>query len=355
MIELKRGNLLKQDAEALVNTVNCVGVMGRGVALEFKKNFSENYKFYKEACKKGEVRPGFMFVFDTHSLLGPKIIINFPTKRHWKEKSRLEDVEAGLVDLVKVLRERQIQSVAIPPLGCGLGGLDWNIVRPMIEQSLSVLPDVHVILYEPGPAPSTTVQKMQAEKPKLTVGRAALLALIGKYLDALMDESVSLLEIHKLLYFMQEAGEPLKLNYKKAVYGPYAENLRHVLIMLNGHYISGYDDQIDSPEKPIEVINGSISEGEEFLRNHPTTLDRFNRVCKLISGFESSFGMELLSTVHWVAMHEGATDQIQATKMLYSWNKRKRMFTEGHIGLAWETLTSQGWITSKAAGNSFGG
>jgi O-acetyl-ADP-ribose deacetylase (regulator of RNase III) len=348
MIEIKKGNILKQEADALVNTVNCVGVMGRGVALEFKKAFPENCKLYKDACKKGEVKPGSMFVFETNTLVGPKFIINFPTKRHWKEKSRIGDISSGLVDLVKVLKERQICSVAIPPLGCGLGGLDWNVVKPMIEKSLVGLPDVHVVLFEPGQVPPSTFQRPQTEKPKLTVGRAALLALIGKYLEALMDESVSLLEIHKLLYFIQEAGEPLKLKYQKAIYGPYAENLRHVLILLNGHYISGYDDQVDSPEKPIEVINGSISEGEEFLRNYAETLDCFNRVCKLINGFESPFGMELLSTVHWVAMHEGATDKSQAADLIYKWNRRKQMFAEEHIGLAWETLQSQGWINSKA-------
>lgn len=353
MIEFKKGNILKQDAEALVNTVNCVGVMGRGIALQFKEAFPDNYKHYKEACKKGEVKPGKMFVFDTHVLLGPKIIINFPTKRHWKEKSRLEDIESGLPDLIKALKDKQIHSVAIPPLGCGLGGLDWKVVRPIIEKALSGLPDLKVYLFEPEPNITIIAQNPAAEKPKLTIGRAALLALIGKYLEALMDESISLLEIHKLLYFMQIAGEPLQLRYQKALYGPYAENLRHVLSLLNGHYISGYDDHIDSPDKPIEVINGAISEGEAFLQNHLETLDRFNRVCKLINGFESPFGMELLSTVHWVAAQEKAVDKTQAAALIYAWNKRKQMFSEEHIGLAWETLKSQEWISSKATENAF--
>jgi O-acetyl-ADP-ribose deacetylase (regulator of RNase III) len=347
MITIKQGNILKQEVEALVNTVNCVGVMGRGVALQFKQAFPENYKLYKDACKKGEVKPGRMFVFDMHTMIGPKIIINFPTKRHWKEKSRIEDIESGLIDLMQVLRTRDIKSVAIPPLGCGLGGLDWKMVRPLIENALSELPDIQAILFEPGAAPNEG-QAVQTEKPKLTIGRAVLLALIGKYLDALMDESISLLEIHKLLYFMQAAGEPLRLKYQKAIYGPYAENLRHVLSVLNGHYLSGYDDRIDTPEKPIEAINGSISEGEEFLRHHEQTLNRFHRVCELINGFESPFGMELLSTVHWVATQENAANKAQAAELIYTWNKRKKMFTEDHIGLAWDTLSSQGWISTMA-------
>ena len=163
-----------------------------------------------------------------------------------------------------------------------------------------------------------------------------------------MDESISLLEIHKLLYFMQAAGEPLRLKYQKAIYGPYAQNLRHVLSLLNGHYISGYDDRVDSPEKTIEVINGSISEGEVFLENHTGTIGHFSRVFNLINGFESPFGMELLSTVHWVAVQEGAVEPKQAADLIYKWNQRKQMFTKVHIGIAWEALTSQGWISEKA-------
>jgi O-acetyl-ADP-ribose deacetylase (regulator of RNase III) len=149
MTELKKGNILKQEAVALVNTVNCVGVMGRGVALQFKEEFPENYKRYKIACDKGLVKPGHMFVFETGMLLGPKFIINFPTKRHWREKSRIEDIESGLVDFINVLKERNINSVAVPPLGCGLGGLKWSIVKPMIEKALAYLPNIHVYLFEP--------------------------------------------------------------------------------------------------------------------------------------------------------------------------------------------------------------
>jgi O-acetyl-ADP-ribose deacetylase (regulator of RNase III)/uncharacterized protein YwgA len=352
MIELKKGNILKQEAEALVNTVNCVGVMGRGIALQFREEYPENYKLYKDACKKKEVKPGHMFVFDTNMMMGPKIIINFPTKRHWKEKSRIEDIEAGLRDLVNILKERNINSVAVPPLGCGLGGLDWNIVRSMIEKAFSVLPDLKIYLFEPEPDILIAPNPLQTEKPKLTTGRAALLALIGKYLDALMDESITLLEIHKLMYFMQTSGEPLRLRYQKALYGPYAENLRHVLSLLNGHYISGYDDHVDSPGKSIEVINGAVSAGETFLQNNKQTLDRFNRVCTLINGFESPFGMELLSTVHWVAANEGATDAAQAVALVYAWNERKKMFTEEHIRIAWQALESHSWIPSKAAAHA---
>ena len=125
MIEYKTGNLLHEDAEALVNSVNCVGVMGRGIALQFKRAWPDNFRAYAAACRRGEVRPGRMFVFPTNQLDNPKYIINFPTKRHWRSKSRLEDIRAGLEALAQEIRQRKIRSVAVPPLGSGLGGLPW--------------------------------------------------------------------------------------------------------------------------------------------------------------------------------------------------------------------------------------
>lgn len=142
MIEYTSGDILKCEADALVNTVNCVGVMGRGIALQFKNVYPDNFKAYEAACKREAVQPGRMFVFDTGQLTLPRFIINFPTKRHWRGKSRIEDIESGLTDLVKVIRDKGIRSIAIPPLGAGLGGLDWSDVRPRIERALTGLADV---------------------------------------------------------------------------------------------------------------------------------------------------------------------------------------------------------------------
>ncbi len=146
-----QGNLLACDAEALVNTVNCVGVMGKGIALAFKKAYPENFTAYAQACRRGDVRPGRVFVCDAPAseLIGPLLLLNVPTKRHWRDPSRLSDVEAGIADLVRVCREREIESIAIPPLGCGNGGLDWRVVRPKIVRALSTLPDLTVYLYDP--------------------------------------------------------------------------------------------------------------------------------------------------------------------------------------------------------------
>jgi O-acetyl-ADP-ribose deacetylase (regulator of RNase III) len=153
MIQFTRGDILKAETEALVNTVNCVGVMGRGIALQFKNVFPANFSAYETACRRGEVQPGRMFVYDTGELTCPRYIINFPTKRHWRGKSRIEDIEAGLAALVDEIRSRKIKSIAIPPLGSGLGGLDWTAVRPLIQNAMAALPEVDALVFEPGGAP----------------------------------------------------------------------------------------------------------------------------------------------------------------------------------------------------------
>lgn len=344
MIHQADGDILKHKADALVNTVNCMGVMGRGIALQFRRAFEDNYEAYRKAVKAGEIRPGRMFVFDRSALEGPRWIINFPTKRHWKGKSRIEDIDAGLIDLVRVIQEKRIRSIAIPPLGCGLGGLDWAEVRPRIETALSLVPEVNVYLFEPGKAPAVTEMINHTKRPMLTTARAALLGLIQGYLAGLMDVGITLLEVHKLMYFLQAAGEPLKLNFRPAPYGPYAENLRHVLNLLEGHYIRGYGEGGDDPRKPIELTEGAGAEGLAFLRDWPETLGRFDHVSELIEGFESPYGLELLATVHWVADRQGAKTVDQAAEQVHSWNNRKSMFTRHQIQAAWDQLRRLGWI-----------
>lgn len=149
MIEFKMGDILAEDVEALVNTVNCVGIMGRGIALQFKRAYPENFSSYEAACRRQDVVPGRMLVFETGQLTNPRYIINFPTKRHWRGKSRIEDIESGLEALVAEIEGRGIRSVAIPPLGAGLGGLDWADVWARIERALRRLPDVRVVVFEP--------------------------------------------------------------------------------------------------------------------------------------------------------------------------------------------------------------
>lgn len=345
MIELKAGNILAENADALVNTVNCVGIMGRGIALQFKMAFSENFEAYKAACKRGEVQPGRMFVFATGQLTNPRYIINFPTKRHWRGKSRMCDIEAGLTDLVAEIKARKIRSVAIPPLGSGLGGLDWSDVRCRIEAAAHGIPNVRVVLFEPRGAPAARAMPRSREVPAMTPGRAALVGLIERYLGGLMDPFVSLLEVHKLLYFMQQAGAPLRLQFKKALYGPYAENLRHVLTAIEGHLISGYGDGGDAPDKQLELVPGAVADASSFLQDHPEARARSDRVADLVEGFETPFGLELLSTVHWVSARGGANTLDDVVAQVYAWGERKGQFSRRQVELAFEVLKSKGWLS----------
>ena len=345
MIEYVSGDILKCEAEALVNTVNCVGMMGRGIALQFKSAYPENFKAYAAACKQGEVQPGRMFIHETGQLTPPRYIINFPTKRHWRGKSRIEDIEAGLVALADVIRTKHIHSIAIPPLGSGLGGLEWSEVKPRIEVALREVSDVQVMVFEPGGAPAVDAMVHNREVPAMTAGRAALVELVHRYLAGLLDPFVTLLEVHKLMYFMQEAGEPLRLKYVKALYGPYAENLRHVLRAIEGHLIAGYADGGDAPDRQLTLVPGAVQDASVFLNQHARTRERFDRVAALVDGFESPSGLELLSTVHWVMRHEGAANLDAVTERVYAWNPRKGQFTRRQIGIAADVLTRQRWMT----------
>lgn len=330
--------------EALVNTVNCVGVMGRGIALQFKHAFPANFEAYAVACDRGEVQPGRMFVTETGLLTGPRYIINFPTKRHWRGKSRMEDIEAGLAALAQEIRQRGIRSVAIPPLGSSLGGLNWADVRPRIEAALSKLPDVDVLIFEPFEATRETTTFRAKDVPKMTPGRASLVGLIDRYLAALLDPFITLLEVHKLMYFLQEAGEPLRLRFVKGPYGPYAENLRHVLVAIEGHLIAGYADGGDVPYKQLALVPGAVQEATAFLQSHADTRERFNRVTQLVEGFETPFGLELLSTVHWVVAHDGVQSQPAVVQAVHDWAPGKWQFTDAQIELASARLQAEGWL-----------
>lgn len=347
MIRLVKGNILRANAEALVNTVNCVGFMGRGIAAQFKRAFPENFDVYERACKDGRVQPGHILAVPTGRLTGPAYVLNFPTKRHWRGRSRIEDIDAGLEALVAEVQRLQLRSVAIPPLGCGLGGLDWSVVRPRIERAFASLNDVVVTIYEPDGAPAAEQGAAGSAPPKVTPGRAILVGLIERYLGGLLEPRVTLLEVHKLVYFAQAAGEPLRLRFAKAPYGPYAENLRHVLSAIEGHLVRGYGDGGDQPDKPLELLPGAAGRARAVLVDHDDSRARFDRVAALVDGYETPFGMELLASVHWVAVH-GADGLEPVVEAIHGWSERKRRFRPDSIELAWRRLHDGGWLACSA-------
>ncbi|MCE2572664.1 type II toxin-antitoxin system antitoxin DNA ADP-ribosyl glycohydrolase DarG [Motilimonas eburnea] len=353
MITYQTGNILHDQADAIINTVNTVGVMGKGLALQFKKAFPACYfKAYKKACDEQSLVVGQVLSFELNSTNAPFYVINFPTKAHWKGKSKLEYIEQGLISLKTEVMRLGVKSVAIPALGSGLGGLPWQDVERLIQQSLADVPDVEWRIYPPQAAPSAQAMPNLTKRPSMTIGRAAVLGLIERYVSTGFGYRLSLLEVQKLVYFLTAAGEPLnKVVFKKHHYGPYADVLRHVLDKMEGHFITGYADGLNKPETPIALKEEAAQEAFRYLEQHQETKQRFDKVAQLIQGFESQNGMELLSTVHWVVTQElpnlEPTDE-ELVRCVHRWNPRKAKMKPAHILAAWNRLKQEQWLVCKA-------
>lgn len=307
MIHYTTGNLLDADVDALVNTVNTVGVMGKGIALMFKERFPKNMAAYAKACKTGEVQTGRMFVTGTGELMGPRWIVNFPTKQHWRAKSQMQWITDGLADLRRFILEHQVTSIAIPPLGAGNGGLRWSDVKPHIEQALGDLSGVDIFIYEPTNQYQNVAKSKGVEK--LTVPRALIAELVRRYWVLGME--CSLLEIQKLAWFLERAIEdeglkPLDLRFTANSYGPYADRLRHLLDALDGSYLKS--DKRISDCDPLDTIwfnDDKRDKVELYLKTEAQDyLPALEKASRLIDGFESPFGLELLSTVDWLLAKE---------------------------------------------------
>lgn len=346
-LEIKTGDIFTEQVEALVNAVNCVGAMGRGIALQFKRRFPENFGAYAALCERGGLRPGRVFVFERR-IAGPKpfprYIINFPTKRHWRDKSRMADIEAGFASLVEEIRLRNIRSIAIPALGAGLGGLSWEEVRDHARSAVEGLDAVRVILFAPRSGPAAGRPSRAANASAITAGRAALVILLDRYLRIGLDPYVTSLEAHKLMYFMQAAGEPLRLTFAKSLDGPYAEKLRHVLSAIEGHLVSGFVDGAELSRSQLALAPGAVEAAQAFMETRPEIQSRLASVLELVEGFETSFGLELLSTVHWVATNEAASTFEDLVQRVYAWNERKQQFSPRQLGIAVNVLSRQGWM-----------
>lgn len=346
MITEKQGNILKADVEALVNTVNTVGAMGKGIALQFKKAFPEMFPAYKSACKKGVLTVEHVHVFKRTTMTNPRYIINFATKKDWKYPSKIEYIEKGLASLIKEVEKRAIKSIALPPLGCGLGGLEWAQVYELIKAAFMNNDDVEVWVYPPQHAPTPKAMVNRTKRPEMNSMRAAVLEMFDQYLE--LGYELTLIEIHKILYFLQESGFSLRLQYRKHFYGPYADNVRHVLHRFEGHFTHGFGDgRHNAPETVIEVDNRAINEAKKYLKEHG---DEHIEKCltgvkELVEGFESPYGLELLASIHWLIHHDTIENEIEAIcAAIASWNERKKkVMQRKHIEIAYERLKNKGY------------
>lgn len=356
MITYTQGNLLEAEAEALVNTVNTFGVMGKGIALMFKERFHKNMKEYAKACKVKQVQTGKMFVTETDELTGPKWVVNFPTKQHWRNPSKLEWIIEGLEDLKRFIITNQVRSIAIPPLGVGNGGLDWPVVRKHIEKALADLEEVNILIYEPTAKYQNVAKTKGVEK--LTPSRALIAELVRRYWVLGME--CSLLEIQKLAWFLERVIEkqnvenPLNLAFKANNYGPYADKLRHVLNALDGSYLKS--EKRISNSNPLDVI--WFDDSKRDLVDHYLKTDAkeylpaLELTSEIIDGFESPYGMELLATVDWLIEKEKCEPIIPAIEQgIRNWpagkkwaGRKAKLFERRAISIALDRLKKKSFI-----------
>lgn len=309
MVTLTQGNLLEADVEAVVNTVNTVGIMGKGIALMFKEKFPRNFEAYARACDANEVQIGRMFVTESHELFGPRWIINFPTKTHWRVKTRIEWVEEGLKDLVRVIREKGIRSIAIPPLGCGNGGLDWREVRPLIVSALEEVEGLDAIVYEPTIKYQNVAKRKGVEK--LTPARALVAEMVRRY--CLLGIECSILEVQKLAWFIErgvqrlQVEDPLRFRFEANKYGPYSHNLTKLLDSLDGSYLRCDKRLADADPFDLIWFNEAKHDRVQAYLNSgdgKKYSDVLDWASSTIDGFESPLGMELLATIDWMMQHD---------------------------------------------------
>lgn len=352
MIKFTQGNLLEAPVEALVNTVNTVGIMGKGIALMFKEAFPPNFRAYEEACKNKQVKIGQMFVSETSALEGPRWIINFPTKKHWRQPSKLEWIVAGLDDLRRVIRDLKIRSIALPPLGSGNGGLNWKEVKAEVKRALEDLKDVNILVYEPTDKYQNVAKRTGVEK--LTPARVLIAEMIRRYW--VLGIECTYLEVQKLGWFLERTinvlgvEDPLKFQFKADKYGPYSDRLRHLLDALDGTYLHCNKRLSDaSPTDTIWFDEGRRKYVDLFLMQEESK--HLNKILDLttkrIDGFESPLGMELLATVDWLIERQKREPTVESIRSgLREWpageaaaERKLRLFDTRLIGLAINQLT----------------
>ncbi len=331
MITYIKGNLLESDAQALVNTVNTVGIMGKGIALQFKEKYPDNFRNYKKACDDKSFSIGMVLVTPFSDLLGnSRFIINFPTKTTWRKPSEYEYIESGLNALKKEIVSRQISSIAIPPLGTNNGGLEWNRVKTMIITTLSDL-DCDIRIYEPS---DIIVERMKTEKVKMTPTRAMILDVICDMVS--QGEFASEFAAEKIAYFLQKFGASniLKLKYNKAPYGPYSGKIRYILHSLNGSYVMGMGSLNNKPFDDIWITKDASIVSRDFLEKNENKsyLQICERTKSFLSGFYSDFSLELLASVDYILSN--MLDDTECTKedelirmvqeQIGLWNSRKQ-------------------------------
>ena len=353
MISFTQGNLLEAKVDAVVNTVNTVGIMGKGIALMFKERFPANFDAYARACKNNQVRIGEMFVTESEDLFGPRWIINFPTKTDWRIKTQLGWIREGMRNLVRTIQENDIRSIAVPPLGCGNGGLDWVDVKPVIVDALAEIENLDAIIYEPTKKYQNVAKRRGVEK--LTPARALVAEIVRQY--SVPDIDCSILEVQKLGWFLQRGVnrlgivDPLRFEFSANRYGPYSHKLTKLLDSLDGSYLccdkrladAGPSDLIWFNPSKKDLVHTYLhsGEGKRFLPVLAWS-------SSIIDGFQSPLGMELLATIDWLVQEQQVVpDTASIIAGLNGWpggktagQRKLKIFDERLIDLALNQLSA---------------
>lgn len=324
MLEIVSGNLFDCDAQALVNTVNTVGVMGKGIALQFKEAYPHNFNVYRKACKANRLTTGQVLGVKDRDVFGERWIINFPTKQHWRQKSKYEYISEGLVALRAFLIEEQISSVAIPPLGCGNGGLEWPTVKKMIEEALADLPIVCYIFEPNANIQNQLRQKNKDTQVKMTPARAMLLISLYRYEEDF--EPVSLFVATKLAYFLQRLGGPFeKLQFRRSYYGPYATGMNHFVRTFNGSYLTGLETNEARPFDNLPLNYARQSEITDYVAENLSAKNKqiLADLERLTEGYKTAYGLEILATVAFIRQEKPELDRAGILKEARGWSNRK--------------------------------
>jgi len=343
MINYVVGNILDSPAQALVNTVNTVGIMGKGIALQFKKSFPNNFKAYKDACDRKLIAIGKLFVTKDQNIdLGEKIVVNFPTKKDWRKPSEYEFIERGLQDLVNIIEKHEIKSIAIPPLGAGNGGLDWEKVKKLIETELGAL-DIEITVYEPT---RQIIEHLKKERIKLTDARALLLYTLYDLVKN--GEFVSEFSSEKVCYFLQRFGAKkyFKLKFEPNFYGPYSGKAKYVLNALNGSYVMGYSDMNKRPFEPMTLVADGYKEVQQYVESNPELHNIAKKTIGFLDGFYSDFALELLSTIDYLSVKHETFDKEIIVQKLEEWSDRKRSLFSNpkYVYISVEHLKTAGFV-----------
>lgn len=354
MVRVLTGDLFSSDAQTWVNTVNCVGVMGKGIALGFKQRFPDMYRDYVARCQRGEVRLGQPYLF--RRLVKPWVL-NFPTKAHWRSVSKLADIERGLSYLAAHVHEWEVESLAVPPLGCGNGQLDWRMVGPVLYRRLGEL-GIPVELYAPHGTPSEQLQlkflsgeaadlakiRSRATGNEITPGALALVDLLARVERERYRWAVGRTVFQKMAYFATERGIPTELVFEKSSYGPYAKELKKLTAMLINNGLI----EEEPVGRQIEVRVGPAyrSARETFAADLQAWDDTLEMLADLFLRMRGR-QPEIAAAVHYAAHHlveEGGNER-DVLEAVLSWKQRREPpLPKDQIALAVRHLNLLGWI-----------